>query len=321
VLIPGETFLAEGLAAAGLRVVQSPLLFQGGNLMVVRDPARGERVLLAGEAEVYRNVALGLTEAQATEALRVEMGADRCVVLPAAAFHIDYEVAVRAVGGRLLAFVNDTPAAVAIILSCGIDAMARGGVMAAAEATGAREALASRQLGRAVDIIGSAVMRGAVGPGRFGESFAKLFEAGPGDSGVGNLQRLLLALDLTAAALATPGNMPWDPHARAYLESFRRRDADRRVLWRRLETMGCRIIPVPSLAETPRGVNAVNLIQDSRRVLMPAYGGLYEALDRAAAGVIGAAVGAGTEVVPVRCGESQRRLGALHCASSVYAKP
>jgi hypothetical protein len=37
----------------------SSLLFQGGNLMAVRDPKSGQRVLLIGEGASYRNVALG----------------------------------------------------------------------------------------------------------------------------------------------------------------------------------------------------------------------------------------------------------------------
>src|SRR5262249_6393379 len=108
VLVPGDTFVAESLQSAGLRVAQSPLLVQGGNLYAASGPASGERVLLIGEAEVCRNVSLGLARDQVIEAFRVEFGVDRCVVLPAVSFHIDFELTIRAHEGRLLAFVNDS---------------------------------------------------------------------------------------------------------------------------------------------------------------------------------------------------------------------
>jgi hypothetical protein len=51
--------------------------------------------------------------------------------------------------------------------------------------------------------------------------------------------------------------------------------------------------------------------------LMPAYGGLYHALDRAAQRAIEAALGGHVRVVPILSGESQRRGGAVHCSLSI----
>lgn len=85
--IPGESFLMDGLAAAGVEVSQSRLLFEGGNLMMVEEESR--RVLLVGEAEVHRNV--GMTRDEALAAFRAEFKADECVILPAASFHIDLD--------------------------------------------------------------------------------------------------------------------------------------------------------------------------------------------------------------------------------------
>lgn len=321
ILIPGETFLADSLPAAGMATFRSPLLFQGGNLMAATDPKTGERVLLAGEAEIYRGVSLGLSEAQATEALRIELGADRCVVLPAVSFHIDFEVTFRQKEGRLLAFVNDTAAANAVILSCGVGALARAGVMDLQAARVAQDHLASGRLPEVLSAAAGPVMAGSAGQGRFHAAFAQYFSTGPVDSGAANLHRFLLAMDLTAATLLSPGHMPRDAHARAYLEAIRRREADRRTFHRRLEALGCRLVGIPSQGEGERGINYLNGLHDRVRYLMPAYGGLYEPLDRAAAAAFAAALGPETAVVPIRCGETQRRSGALRCAASVYAGP
>src|SRR5690606_32768810 len=62
--VPGETYLMNGVAAANVKVVQSSLLFQGGNLLAVRDPGTNQRILLIGEAEIQRNKVLGLTDNQ-----------------------------------------------------------------------------------------------------------------------------------------------------------------------------------------------------------------------------------------------------------------
>ncbi|MCI0364912.1 MAG: hypothetical protein L0219_13625, partial [Phycisphaerales bacterium] len=120
IFVPGDTFASTGLTTAGFNTIHSPLLFQGGNLIAVRDPSTGARILLIGEAEIYRNTALGLTAEQAREAFHAEFGVDRCEVLPSISFHIDYDVTIREHQGRLLAFVNDPVAAAIIIAGCGL---------------------------------------------------------------------------------------------------------------------------------------------------------------------------------------------------------
>lgn len=318
VFTPAESLLAEGLAAAGMPVAQSTLLFQGGNLAVVRDPRSGERILLIGEAEIARNVTLGLTPEQAQEALTAEFGADRAVVLPAVAFHIDYEVTVRAVGEGEppVAFVNDTAAAVGIVLRQGLTGLARAGIVNAVDAARAADALASGRPREVLERVAAALGSRAA-PGGWPESVASGFSEGDGDSGPANFRVFLLALDLLAASLGTAGVRGLDRHLRSYLESFRRRDADRRQLIRRLESLGWRVAKVPSFADGALAPNYLNGIHEPGRYLMPAWGGFYRALDAAAAAAIKAVLGS-VEVVAIPCAESQRRLGGLHCSVSVY---
>ncbi len=318
--VPGETFLIEAFAFEGHRVVQSPLLFQGGNLLAVRDPSSGERILLLGEAEIYRNTALGLTRDQVLDAFRIEMGVDRCVVLPAVSFHIDCELTVRAVGRKLVAFVNDTPAAARIVLECGLGALETHGDIAGAAANDARAKLAARRTSEAVDIVSSALVPHLVGPGLFAESFAKTFSSAAWDSGAGNLQTFLLALDLLQSETAPNESSARDPNTAAYLESLRRREADRARLVKSLSDLGFEIVRVPSFSDGDRGINYVNGVQARGVYLMPAQGGFYAALDRAAEHAFESALGSDVKTIPLHTSESQRRSGAIHCSISVCGR-
>ena len=317
VFIPGETFLADGLAAAGHVVVQSPLLFQGGNLLAVRDPEAGERILLIGEAEIYRNTALGLTRGQVVQAFTTEFDVDRCVVLQAVSFHIDFDLTVRAHDGRLIAFVNDDDRAVQLILELGTEALANHGALDAADAEDAKTHLRAGRWREFLTLILDPVFRQANGNGQFPLSLANRFSAGAADSPVGNFQRFLAALDILAAQTLPPAEWPGNRHAQAYMRSILRRSADRQALHEQLRQLGWNVVPVPSLADADRGINYLNGLHERKRYIMPAYGGFYAPLDEAAAVVF---VGAleGVEVVPILCGESQRRVGAIHCSVSAY---
>ncbi len=320
VFVPGETFLADGLAAAGHVVVQSSLLFQGGNLLAVRDSGAGERILLIGEAEIYRNTALGLTREQVLKAFATEFDVDRYVVLPAVSFHIDFDLTVRAHDGELIAFVNDDDRAVRLILELGTDALATHGALDAAAAQNAKTHLRAGRSREFLKSILDPVFRQANPGGQFPLSLANRFSAGPADSPVGNFQRFLVALDMLAAQTLAPAEWPGTRHAQAYMRSIRRRSTDRQGLHEQLRRLGWKVVPVPSLADADRGINYLNGLHERKHYIMPAYGEFYSPLDEAAAEVF---VGAleGVEVVPILCGESQRRVGAIHCSVSAYPQP
>ena len=319
VFVPNESFLMDGLAAIGHTVIHSPLLFQGGNLLLVDEPAAGLRTLLLGEAEIYRNTALGLTVPQVLQAFRTEFGVDRCVVLPAVSFHIDYDVNVRvAADGQVIAFVNDTEAALRIVLDLGIGALEAHGTLDAETAAAAREFLAAGRVDEFVGVVRPSVLATVDERGRFPFDLARHFAVGPMDSPVGNLQRFMAALD--AATSFAAESWPADRHARSFFTSFDRRRADRADLHRGLASLGWRVVPVPSLADAGVSLVAINGIQDRSRYLMPAYGGFYAPLDEAAAEVFRQTLGPGVDVVPIRCGESQRRAGAVHCSAAAYPR-
>jgi len=320
VFVPGETFLLEGLSAAGLTIVQSPLLFQGGNLLPVRDPATGDRVLLIGEAEIARNTALGLTAEQAITAFTLEFGVDRCVVLPSVSFHIDYEVTLRDVGGRLVAFVNDTDAATRTILDLGLNALVRAGVIDEAAARAASDALRAGDARGYVERVAGQVYALASERQQFPLSVAEAFAVDEIDSPVGNLQRYLVALDMLVAAALPEQEQTLNPNTLAYLQTFARTAADRAALHDALREQGWEVVPVPSLAAEKRSLTAINGTHDRTRYLMPAYGGFYRALDDSAAATFRKTLGADVEVIPILCGETQRRNGAVHCAVSVLPR-
>jgi len=317
--VAGELRALEAFALQGQRVARSPLLFQGGNLIVVTDPARQERVLLAGEGEVLRNVALGLTRAQVLEALRVEFGVARVLELPAIAYHIDYEVSPRVVDGRLVCFVNDPWPAVRAVLSASVAVLERARHLDAQQAARVRAALPGLETAVIVETFSPLLMAQAVGPGQFRESFARLFQDGAGDSHIANFHRLLLVLDLLLAR--EPASTSGDRHTQAYLGAARRREADRAEFVRRLAAQGWRIEPVPGLSEGGRGLTYLNGVQARDLYLMPAWGGLFAELDREVRAAFERVCGPGVRVVPILSGESQRRSGAVRCSVSVLPRP
>ena len=316
--VPGETYLIDGFAAAGQRVVQSPLLFQGGNLLVVREPVHGTRILFVGEAEIHRNTSLGLTREQVLDAFKIELGVERTVVLPAVSFHIDCELCARAVGDRLVAFVDDTPAAARIVFECGLEALEQHGEIDPVLAREARASLAAGRIAAAVESVSGALVPHLVGPGRFAEAFSRSFAAAAWDSGAGNLETFLLALDLLQSETVRARSL--DPNTSEYLASLERRERDRAELVSALVQSGCEIVRVPSFSDGDRGINYVNGVHTRDAYLMPAHAGLYAPLDRAAQFAFEAALGADVKVLPIATSESQRRSGAVHCSISVYPR-
>lgn len=312
-LVPGENVLLARWRFEGKRFAQSPLLFQGGNLLVVGDVDQPGRILLVGEAEIWRNTSLGLSEAQVSAAMKAEFGVHRVIVLPAVSYHIDYEVSVRGTENGVIALVNDPVAASRGIVDIGIAAMQRGGALSEATATEARTALRSGRDADAVGLVSAAFSRLAVDFGRYPQRVAEWFAAGPADSGVGNVQRFLLALDTLAAATIPAEAMPAGDET-AYLRAIQRQMADRKLLAAELEKLGWKVIAIPSLAGGERSINYLNGVQDKTRYLMPAYGGIYAPLDEAAMRAVRMALGRSVQIVPIFCGESQRRDGAVRCS-------
>jgi tetratricopeptide (TPR) repeat protein len=321
VFVPNESFLIDGLASIGMAVIHSPLLFQGGNLLAVGDPGTGRRVLLIGEAELHRNTAMGLNAEQVLGAFRIEFGVDQAVVLPAVSFHIDYDVTVRAHGGRVIAFVNDMEAAEQIILGLGLEGLEAHGTLDEAEARAARAHLGAGRGAELVRLIRPRVLATLDDRGRFPLSLAQQFTATAVDSPIGNLQRFLAALDgLTSRALG-PDELPPNRHARSYFRSLQRRRADREALHRQLADLGWEVVAVPSLADAEVSINAINGLHTPGRYLMPAYGGFYRPLDEAAVAAFRAVLGNRIQVTGILCGESQRRVGAVHCSVMAYPAP
>lgn len=317
--VPGENWLLDSVAAAGVEIVRSPLLFQGGNLIMVEE-ASGRRVLLIGEAEVWRNVALGLTREQTLDAFQLEFGADACVVLPNVSYHIDYEVSVRTIGGKTIAFVNDTATATTHILLASLEALERAGTITRVDAAAARTKLKSGSTEAALALIEGVFERHSIGYGRFPVSFANVFTRGDVDSGVGNLQRILLAMDMAAFTPEPPTWRAPDAAGEAYARSLRRREADRTALSKTLAEQGWTVVRIPSTADGERSVNYLNGLHVKDRYLMPVYGGQISDLDRAAERAFSAALGPEIRVVPIRTAESQRRDGAVRCSVCVLPR-
>ncbi|MEQ1730068.1 MAG: hypothetical protein ABL982_17005 [Vicinamibacterales bacterium] len=156
--------------------------------------------------------------------------------------------------------------------------------------------------------------------GRFAFDFSEHFAAGPADSGVGNLQRFLLAIDLWTAARmgeSSADELGVDTDSFAYLTSLRRREADRMRVAAALAGLGWKLVAIPGLSDEKRSLNPLNGLHLRGRYLMPAYGGIFAGLDDLARERLQEAFGPGVRIDPVATGETQRRAGGLHCAAAV----
>ncbi len=317
--LPSESFLTDGLAAAGLRLVHFPLLFQGGNLLAVTEPATGRRTLLLGEGELHRNIALGLTGEQIVEIFRRGFGVDACVTFPGVSYHLDFDLSIRAIGDELVAFVNDPPSAVRIILGLGLDTFERHSLINHEEAVALRYDLNGGSGRLALNRLSELVAAGRRPDGVYRATTAELFKQANVDSGAGNLQVFLQALALLESEFALAEAGPQiEPTRPGMLQAFRAMDIARQTQVTALKQLGWRIVAVPSLPNFYRSINYLNGIQHAGGYLMPAYGGFYGALDTAAERVYRDELGLDAKIVRIQCAELQRKHGAVHCAAVAH---
>lgn len=130
------------------------------------------------------------------------------------------------------------------------------------------------------------------------------------------MQRLLLAGDVLMAEGADLQSV--DEATAAYFAALQRAEADRLAIQHTLESAGIHVIKVPGISAGRRGLSWMNVVHDADRVLVPVYGGLFKSLDDQAIRIWSDALGPEIEVIPILCGETQRREGGLHCAVAVY---
>jgi hypothetical protein len=325
--VPGDTWLVEGLPAAGIAVARSPLLFQGGNLLVAadpRDPAR--RLLLLGDAEVDRNVALGLSRDAIIEGFRREFGVDRVSVLQPPAFHLDFAATVRRLPAsgdrpaRSVAFVHDEDRGHAMVLEAGIGRLAAAGVLDANSAAAALAMLAAgeSEAEALVQMLGPVVYARQRPDGQWPLSFADLFGAAEGGEGIAVLDRFLCSFERMMGLSVDLARVPGPPAIRASLATWRRRQAELAAFDAGLVALGFEPVPVPGFALEARSVNTVNMVHGRDLLLRPITGGVLAPIDAAAGEAIRAVVGPGVRIVDVPTADTQRRSGAVGCAVAAW---
>jgi len=319
----GESFLMDGLRAAGHGVVHSSLLFQGGNLLAVRNPKSNARVLLIGEAELYRNTALGLTLSQVLEAFRVEFGVDRCLMVPAVSYHLDFDACLRAHDGELVVFVNDTVSAARSVVGLGLDALERSGILDTNAAVACRADLSSGDELKAIRRLRAVIPRRSPPTAGYPASLSRVFVSERSDSATVNFQCFLLALDLIeSSARGTVEEVLPDPdpeHA-AYLQALRRLDAARQAQAEVFKNQGWKVVAIPSMTDLYRGVNYLNGIHHRHGYVMPAFGGFYAPIDQAAKAAFRRALGPELNITSLFSAESQRHHGGVHCTAAAYPR-
>ncbi len=318
--MPGESFLMDGLQAAGHRVIHSPLLFQGGNMLAVDDPRTGRRLLLLGEGVVHRNVALGLTRAQVREAFRRGFGVDECVVLPGVSYHLDFDVSIREVSGELIAFVNDPITAARVIVELGISAFEQHAVIDKKSAAELRLDLVNGDGTVAHERLSRLVRNNVGADGRFDATTAAMFKSAGVDSAEGNLQVFLQALDLLECSANIVDDPDVDPARRDYLRALRQMERARQAQLAALKSIGLTIRPVPSSPGLNRSINYLNGIQHAGGYILPVFGGFYSPLDDLAERAFRNSIGPQPVIRRIQCAELQRLHGAVHCVAAAYPR-
>jgi len=315
---PGESFLMDGVSAAGHAVVQSGLLFQGGNLLAVRDPKSGERILLVGEGELYRNVALGLAPDQALSAFRVEFGVDRCVEIPAVSYHLDFDVCVRAHGGELVAFVNDTAAVARRVVELGIAALERHGILGTNITQTVWADLAAGRDREALGHLTNLLRQQRSGRETFPSTLSRCFVATRVDDGAGNLQCFLLAMDVLEASAPGQSAPSLGTERSEYLGALRRLEAARQQQADTLRHLGWKVVAIPSMTDLYRSINYLNGIHHAGGFVMPVFGGFYTSLDTAAQAALRETLGQDFKITTIQSAECQRKHGGVHCMTAAY---
>lgn len=316
VVVPGDALAALGLDRIGIRMVPTRLLFQGGNLLIAQDPAGGQRLMLLGEAEIARNLSLGLRRDEIIRGFAREFGVDRVIPVAGPSFHLDFDLSVRRTPSGSQAWVLDPAGGAAIVIAAALGALERAGLLMDGERRRAVQALLDRDDAALGSVLGPALYGQALPSGGFPLTLALHLATGPGDSGVGNLQRLLAAVDIFHAlhgAEAVPGTLV--PVRAATLNAIRTAAQELDQLAHTLAREGFQVLRIPGISEGTRSLVPVNALHAPDAVYFPSAEGLLAPLDTAAAESFRRALGDAVTRRGIRASESLRRSGGLHCSA------
>jgi hypothetical protein len=279
-------------------------------------------MLFISETSVYRNVMLGLSREQTTEAFQKEFGVDQVAVFPTVSYHLDYDLSLRKHDGKLLAFVNDPISAARWIVKAGLGALAEAPEIDAKLIANAAARLEGGEHSHVVAELRNAVEALKTG-GKFPLSLLKRFAKGSSDSPGPNFQIFLTALDLLEADKQEPARQSREtPARREYLKALRQTLAHLQEQRLAIQQQVDEIVPIPSLPDVRHSLNYINSLQTDDAVIIPAWGGMYETVDRAAAEAYRKRLGGQIQIVPVQASESLRHMGGIHCIASVFpARP
>jgi hypothetical protein len=314
--VPAESYVMRGMKQAGIAVIQSALLFQGGNVLAVRDGVSARLLLLISDTALYHTMALGVTHDQAVEAFRVEFGADECIVVSPASYHLDYEVTIRTEGNETTAFVNDPGAAARLIMESGLEALQRVELLSSAESAAAKDELASGKWGELESLIRALIKRNSMPDGKMGSKIASALRKTVRDPATSNLRCFLVALDVLIAE--SNDEIKEEGPRSDYLHSLRLLLKRSRAFVAQLEARGWKIVKVPSMPEFNFSINYLNAVQYKDAVILPAWGGIYENLDGAAVKAFQTALPKSPRVIAIPCASSQMHHGAIHCMVSSF---
>ncbi|MGA1867325.1 MAG: hypothetical protein ACMUJM_02145 [bacterium] len=324
---PAESFIFDQVQGAGWHVVQSPLLFQGGDIIPVRNMETNELLVFVGEAEVARNKELGLSEEEVLQAFGREWGADRIEVIPSLSFHIDLEMSFRWHKREMIAYVNDSLSAARLIIKSGIKRLYSCNLLTGQETEQLLYWLEhSFQEDQMIQILWDKINELFLKDGRFSGDTVELFKVSEEEVGDLNFSRFLLALDIVTAS-QKEGEQFWrklkdhylGEGALSYFASLLEREQKRNVLKNQLLMRGMKVIPLPSISHEELSLNYLNAVHDLGAVYLPSFGGLFQELDEKVIEIIKNSLGNTVKIHLIRNSQTQFDCGGIHCSLSTYS--
>lgn len=342
--IPAERLVLQGFGAfapsADLQceIVQSALLFQGGNILVVEQALGAkhgesgggtERVLVIGEAEIERNRHAFASPEDIRELFRTTFGVDRVLVLPNISFHVDYDVSFRTGNGRVTAFVNDEQTACRIVAEIAIDRLERSRAAPADVLRALRQAVMKQDAQTVAAHLAATLRPHITSDGRFAPSILTALwptqskhgdEKSPLSAHVALVYRILAAFDHLIAPVFV-GSRPSENSTpiETYFLALNRQTREREALHRQLGVQGWSVAQVPSTSDGACSLNALNALHIGQSAILPSFGRGLESFDVAARnawerGLSRCRGHSRDQIVQIGCDESQRRQGAIRCA-------
>ena len=105
-----------------------------------------------------------------------------------------------------------------------------------------------------------------------------------------------------------------------YYRLLLEREEQRIQLKKHLLSLGIEVVSLPSTSDDDVSLNYINAVQDLDAVYLPAFGGMFQDIDRKVLEIVKGSLGNKVKIHPIRNSVTQSQCGGVHCSVSVYGR-